>query len=668
MRKNNIIKIGAIALLSCFALTACSDDIIAKPTGYDENSPFMVVPEGEEEVYDNNLTAIYDSIREGNLASEVLDQLLYQYSVSVFGNYNRVTAATLSKNFKEDGNQDNKFGNTTLKQAYAGITTDATSGKLVGTATTNDFIKAHTAYWSKDKNGKRVDDLNQPIGDNEAEANPSQSEYTRLKMRWESIEKRIAKKLYSAISGGSYSDRSVFEELEYLRSLQSSVDNKVSIPVKENKEVDTDKLFKGILTSKVEDYQVFSVTTENINGTEDYILHREYYQSSCKDANDTATTDETATYVEDKLIPDIYRQLLVEQYVLDESYDTLGRTSARQVDVLSIAKNSNYSKGAANLMDEFVKNTIFKHDRKKAITLDDFKVVSDAWVGAFMSKADYATNEKTKPMYDLLKAAVPGYEAKTSDNKPYFQGTAYGDMMEEYDKISNNPRTSENEGTFTNDGAYTKEIGLTIKTRELELQDHTTTGWYVKSVGVDGLPDSIKSQLFDINVANAIGIKGEGCVEYKYNNADSKWEITEKDANGNKLINVLGKVVVDDTTVPASYFLRNTSRVAGTPIQNDILFEDGNNYYIVLVNEAIRSNDLNKANYAKKEGQKDDDFLNELLNLENYVNEIVQIVGNTDTNQTLSKKHWLEKMELKYHDTVVYDYFKTNFPELFEDD
>ena len=34
MRKN-VIKISAIALLSAFALTACNDEIIAKPTGYD---------------------------------------------------------------------------------------------------------------------------------------------------------------------------------------------------------------------------------------------------------------------------------------------------------------------------------------------------------------------------------------------------------------------------------------------------------------------------------------------------------------------------------------------------------------------------------------------------------------------------------------------------------
>ena len=87
MRKN-VIKITAIALLSAFALTACDDEIIAKPTGYDDNSPVVNVG---ADVYNNDFKDIYDSIRDGNLPSDVLDELLYQYSVSVFGSYNKIT-------------------------------------------------------------------------------------------------------------------------------------------------------------------------------------------------------------------------------------------------------------------------------------------------------------------------------------------------------------------------------------------------------------------------------------------------------------------------------------------------------------------------------------------------------------------------------------------------
>ena len=634
MRKN-ILKISALALLSAFTLASCSDDIVAKPKGYDDkDSPVVTIKGYNGEIYNNKFTDIYDSYRDSSLAQDVLDELLYQYSVSVFGNYNKVTAAKIG-----DDENPNPYGEITLKAAVAGLNVDATDGN----ANTKKFIKEHSAYWTKNKAGHRVDDSNKEVDD---DADPSKSEYARLNNKWKTIEKRIAEKLYAAVSGGAYSDRNVFKEEKYLRALAADIENNVRA-MSANPD-----LFEGILTSKVEDYQVFTVKTANINNVEDFILHRENYQSNAA-LDEEEKEDQDATYVEDKFIPEIYRQLLVEQYILDESYDTLGRTSARHIDVLAIAKNSNYAKGAVNLMNTFVKEQIFDNARTNDITLDDFKTVSNAWVGAFMSDlapADYANSKE----YNLLNSAVPEYFKTYTDEEAntyhYFQGTAYGDMMEEYKKISQNPTLSENESTYTNSNAYTVEVGKEIKTRELQLKDYTSTGWYVKSVGVSTLPDSIKNQLFDINVANALN--DEKCVEYSFDTTTNKWN-TNEDANNTNLINVIGKV-------KDQYFLRNTSRIAGSPVENDILFESDGTYYIVLVQDAIRSKNLNKANYAEASAA-------ELDKLETYINEIVQLVADNDTYQTLSKKHWIEKMDLKFHDTVVYNYFKETFPEIFED-
>ena len=627
MRKN-ILKVSAIALLSAFALTSCSDDIIAKPRGYeDKNSPVVTIKDYNGTVYNNTFTDIYDSIRSGSLAQDALDELLYEFSVSVFGNYNRVTARKID--VKEE-----RFGKITLKAAVKGLNADATSGN----EDTKDFIKSHSAYWTKNKSGERVDDQNKVV---DKDADPSASEYARLNNKWKTIEKRIAEKLYAAVSGGTYSDRNVFFEEKYLRSLAADIENNVKAIN------DGTKLFEGILTSAVEDYDVFNVQTENIKGQQDFILHRENYQSNAglDQVEDPEAQD--ATYVEDKIIPDIYRQLLVEQYILDESYDTLGRTSARHVDVLAIAKNNNYALGAKSLMETFVQDNIFDNARQNAITLDSFKVVSNAWVGAFMSEANY---DQT-PEYALINKAVSEYRVDGAN--PYFKGTAYGDMMEELEKVSDNPKLSENENTYTNSNTYTVEVGKEIKTRELQLKDYTSTGWYIKSVGISTLPDSIKNQLFDINVANALsGEESNKCVEYTYDSAEAKWKTNESVDNKN-LINVVGKI-------NGQYFLRKTSRISGEPVENDILLESDGTYYVVLVQDAIRSKILNKANYANADAAA-------LDKLETYINEIVQLVADNDTYQTLSKKHWIKKMDLKFHDTVVYDYFKTTFPEIFED-
>ena len=640
MRKN-VIKITAIALLSAFALTACDDDIIAKPTGYDGNSPVISITDYNGTVYNNNFTDIYDSIRTSNVPSSVLDTLLYEYAVSAFGNYNKVTAAKMTDASKN-------FGEITLKQAYKGLTRNAAGelvrdadGKLSGNDDTKNFIKAHSAYWNKDKNGKRVkDDLKTEASKDD---DPSGFEYERLNAKWEAIEKRIAEQMYATISGGSYSEENVFEESKFLRSLSESIENNVIA-------LNAAATFKGVLTPAVEDYEVFTKDTKDIDGNDNRILHRENYQSNyAYDAEESEEQD--ATYIEDKFIPGIYRQLLVEQYILDESYDTLGRTSARHISVLSINKNSSYAKGANNLMNTFINTKIFDNERADDITLDSFKTVSNAWIGTFMDDANYLTSDE----YALMNAAVPDYlqDSVNSASGKYFQGTAFGDMIEEMDKIDDNPKISENESAYTGSNAYTVEVGKEIKKRELQLRDNTSTGWYIKSVGAATLPDSVKNQLFDINVANALN--GENCVEYTF--ANGAWDTNEKDDNGNirtDLINVVGKI-------KGQYFLRNTTRIKGNPVQNDILFESDNTYYVVLVEDAIRSTNLNKDNY--KEGGK---FADKIDDLETYINEIVKIVCNNDTYKNLSKKHWLEEMNIKYHDTEVYNYFKTTFPELFD--
>ena len=630
MRNNKVIKFAAIALLSAFALTACNDDIIAKPTGYGDNSPVVTIKDengNAVKVYNNKFDDIYDGIRSGSLPSDVLDTLLYQYSMSVFGNYNKVTAATVT---------NNQFGEVTLKQAVAGLT--QTGGVYSGSQATKDFIKAHSAYWNKDKNGKRVkDDFKTELAE---DADPEQAEYARLESKWNTIEKRIAQKLYSEINGGTYSEENVFYELKYLRSLSSSIENNVitiSDAVKQ-------QAFKGVLTSKVEDYDIFNENepekskTEDLDGNLDFILHRNFYQSNYA-LNQEEAVDQDATYVEKHVIPDIYRQLLVEQYLLDESYDTLGRTSARHISILSISKNSNYATSAYDLMKTFVNETIFDSARTNDVTLDTLKIASNAWIGAFMSKTGYAST----PEYALLSSALPA-DYLVAGTNPYFKGTSYGDMMEEYEKIKANPKISENESTYTSGNTYTAEVGKTIKTRELELKDFTSTGWYIKSVGVAALPESLKNQLFDINVANALD--GKPCVEYTF---DNEWKTNEDQAN---LINVVGKI-------KGQYFLRNTSRVKDVPVQSDILFESDGTYYIVLVEDAIRSINLSKSSYVDADAAK-------LEKLEGYINEIVRIVGNNDTYKNLSKKHWLEEMNLKYHDTEVYQYFKDNFPDLFD--
>ena len=606
MSKTNFKKFLAVALLGTMGLVGCSSEIQAKPTGYDGN---LLTFSENDEIYHNLVSLVEDAYRDGSLASNVLDQVLYQYAVSVFGRYNKVAKPY---NLGE--------GEITLKQAAADIeahsTYDAEGVRTTSGATVaEEFINKFKAYQSLDKDGKR-----------QTEASDKQSEFDRVMAKWQTIGDRIAISMYNDIIGGSYSERGRFSEKKYLMSLYNAMD-KVSNPYN----IDAADLHEDVVfTPDVEDKDVFKAAG---------YLNRDNYQDA---ASYTLAGDEdkdTAKnrYVEDELIPVVYRTLLVEQYLLDESYNTLGRSYARKVNVLAVAKND-YN---TYLVQDFVRNEISKGEE---INLAAFNNVSAINVGlrdkietiagdAFGSTATQAF------MAEFGYEYVPESAADAEDD--YYLGTDYGDMMQEYRKITDNILTTDTsaESSFTGSYTYSKEIGKEIKENELANKDYTQNGWYIKNGGLSDLPDEIRTRLFNIGVANALD---NDDVQDRYN--AGAYAVPENESNYVAKIN--GK-----------YYLKVGSKETGAAPEDDILFNLNGTSYVIQIEEAISASKLSKESEIYDSTAK-----------EEIINEVAKVIAADDSYKTLSTKHWLEKCALKYHDTVVYDYFKSNYPELFEDD
>ena len=599
---------GLVALLSLVALTGC-DDIMAKPSGYDDGK-IMNTATYKEEIYNNLISIVYDGIHDGDLASKVLDKVLYQYSISMFGAY-------------DDQVEGRDVEATTLEAAYKDASNLGSNHEVV-----NAFINDHKAYWTTNSDGKRIDDNGEIVAD---DATPSDSERSRVIERWNNIENRIAKKMYKDISSGSYSDRNYFYEDVYLMNLRNSL-NKVAYPY--STEV---KLCNGVLLDPaVEDVDVFY--DEN---TDKGFLHRENYQSAELGYN----------YIEEQIVPKIYNELLVEQYILDNQYNTLGRSYARKVNIVSIKVNNEYPLAARYLVNEFVDKYISGEEAKPNATtvadstnkvdLDTLKMLSNAWKGVY---ANLTAEEKA------LLDNCGGFEFNTTDN--YYYGTEYGDMMEDYAKIANDPYETDSdiESSFTNSGKYTKEVGKEIKTRETLLKDHTENGWYIKNGGLSDLPSAIRSRLFNVGVANALSEEEDTSAQDRWQYADSAWSYKKPEKESAYVALINGR-----------YYLKNETTESGE-IDKDMLYfdKDSSTYYIVQIEEAANSTKLSKINdnsYAEKRG---DDIM------EKFVNEICEIVANNESYQNLSTKHWLEEADILYHDKVVYDYFKSNYPELFD--
>ena len=595
MSNKNMKKILAVALLSTIGLTACGKEVQAKPTNYDD--PLISFTDSQDEIYHNLMSIIEDAYRDGSLASAVLDKVLYQYSVSVFGRYNAIAEPY---NLGE--------GEITLKKAANAY--DKGNFDLV-----DQFVEAHKAYWSTDNEGKRLTTEEAKL-----------SERARVKAKWDAIEERISRNLHSKISGGTYSKRGYFSEVAYLKELRSQL-HKVANPYEGVVAFDYDD--KVVITPDVQEENVFFNAEEG----EGY-LHRENYQTNFGLDEEETLEGTEVRYIEDEIIPTIYRSLLVEQYLLDESYNTLGRSYARKVNVLSISPNSNNDKAADYLMKYFVRDVISAGEE---VGLDEFKEVSNAVKGV--------TNE-AQTYLEAVNAAYPGAFPKVEftgfddGNYSYYVGTDYGDMMANFEKINKDINLTDTsvESDFTGSGTYTADVGLEIKTNDIRAKDYTTDGWFIKNGGLADLPESIKSRLFNIGVANILDGEATDRLD------GETYAVPE---NENKLV----------AKINGKFYLKVASKQAGAEDKDDILFYEGGKYYVVQIEEAVSGSKLAK---EATNGKYDADKKEEIIN------EVCRIVASNDTYQNLSTKHWLEEAEIKYHDTKIYDYFKTNYPELFD--
>ena len=600
MSNKGIKKVLAVALLSTMGLIACSNEVQAKPSNYEED--LIAFTEGDE-VYNNLVSIIQDAYREGTLASAVLDKILYVYGTSMFGAYNRsVTPAPA-----ED--------DVTLEEAAADV--EAHSSDLANATVAKKFLDKHQAYWTKDENGDRKAD---------------DAEFRRITAKFQTIEDRISRSLYGDISGGSYNnERGYFSEVKYLKDLKGNL-YKVANAYASDFSGATTEDDKVVITPDVDE--------ENVWAEDGGYLHRNLFQDASKGY----------TYIEDELIPVIYRTLLVEQYLVEESYNNLGRSSARKINVLAISDNANSDTAANYLMKYFVREKISKGED---ITLEDFKQISNAMKGLLNSSNKNVVLDDINENYPEYTGAFEyksftGYDGRTYK---YYNGTDFGDMMSNFEKIKKDINLTDTavESDFTNSYTYDAQIGLEKKTNEIKTKEYTIDGWYSESNGLGDLPDSIKSRLFNIGVANVLD-NAEIEDRISYNSETGDFEGYEASVDSSKLVAKIG----------GKYDLKVASKESGAKPEDDILFKVDGKYYIIQIEEAVSGSKLAKNSDIYERDEANPDKKQEIIN------EVARVVASKDTYQTLSTKHWLEKAAIKYHDTKIYDYFKDNYPELFD--
>ena len=480
------------------------------------------------------------------------------------------------------------------------------SQAAASTENLNNFVRAHKAYWDADRT--------------DATAPASESEKNRVEAKLAAVNDRIAVKMYNKISGGSYSDRHIFSEKRFLQDLRKNLAS-----VQDPETAGTEKLSLCQILPDVEPKDVFKKE----------LLHLSNYQ------------DEANTYIVDEIVPEIYRELLNELYVNDNNYNALGRSYARKVNIIEIKHNTNYPNAAYYLASALVSEINAAPSEYEIVDLlQRFKDYSSAAISPVGSVE-----------IEILNKAG-GFTGKVDVRDgigSYYLGTEYGDLASKYVKMLDTVGEVDTatESSFTNSGAYPTYVGLDQQRKALQEKDYVNSGWFIKNGGLTDLPSEIRSRLFNIAVANGVKESKEDRqdAERQYDATNKVWKEAE---NENAYV----------CRINGHNYLKTASRIKGESIDRDILHYDSSSksYYIVEIEEAVSSSKLSRDsrnNYAttREDGQKV---------MENIINSVNELVAAGESYSSLATKKYLEALDIQYHDQSVYDYFKTNYPDLFE--
>lgn len=343
-------------------------------------------------------------------------------------------------------------------------------------------------------------------------------------------------------------------------------------------------------------------------------------------------------YIEKNIIRTVYKDKLVEQYLLDNNYSTLGRAYGRKVNMIKLTRGDEDQDLPEKLLQKFA-DTYINVENPNV----DLEIVANAWRGFEGLNKDGSAKLFATDSAETKLLENSGFTKVTTGSNVYFKETQYGILQEKIAKAQNAAKagregryatTEEKEAysDLTNSYAYTLEKGITVKLAELALEDYTTDGWYVKNGGLTDLPDDIRNRLFNINVSNELDSK---------NHVESQTDYLK--------------------VIKNHYYLTPAASETSSNY-NYIIYNDGS-YYLIEVQEAVSTSKLNLTN---KDSYVNMNKSENALFTEEIAHELAETLGTKDSYINNAYASYIEQYSLVYHDSAVYDYFEEKYPELFD--
>lgn len=597
------LKIFALsALLATFGLAAC-DTVEAKLPEAIQSDKILNI---SDTLPHNNIEDLFEKIVPSNstTASTVLDELLFRFAQSYFGDFYSLRTMVEEDNIDE------------IKS-------------FVNTHELFQIIKSDKTH------------------DVDAEIDGVKDFYAHLL-------KSIQKSFWANVTNSSYTDRYYFFEKKFYdaqRAALYDLDNAVNV------------LYGETLT-------VAKKTA--LSGKADYESVDLYFGNE-----DHSFLDIYKDFITRSLLPDLYRKVIVENYIQRNNYGAIGRSHARKVQTISLKNIDNAADATRNLVTFYAEKVLEKTDEEiiayakeinafideELLSIEDIewvrnlKFLSDLYAGIVNVNVGVDSEESEKffaavatHLYNdaTWNDSLIDLDGDLVEETLYYPLTTLGKIYDDYKKVSDIRWNTSETTDFTGSGAYTKETGLMLKAREVMSKNSATEGWYTSS-GLSELPSDLRSRLFKIQVANEV---------------DTNYTL---DAQGAALS--IENIHKDyGWYVQGSYYL--TPETYDANAQRPWLYYDSGStsWVIIRVDEAVKGPKLAEAedsvtNYDYLAGlglREDKETQNQIV----WV--ISDLLGDSDSYRKAARQEILKKADIKYHDQAVYDYFKTNFPDLFD--
>ena len=547
-------------------------------------------------------------------------------------NYNEPIIASTDGEIKLDGNN--------LGTLYDSITSERNS-KIVEKILSQIAEKKFGSYADFLKACSSAEEQTAYINAHSDFFGTDENKDARFKAFREDLEERISEYFYNEITSGSYND-------DLGRFSEKKLYNAHKYELYDLGAVADDEFVTFFVDKELTKKNAFSM----LNGAA--------YQ---------VAEEGKRGYIQEKVYPDILRNKLVEDYIYKNNPSSLGRAYAREVNYVKISYDGE-SKFADSLMEKFALTEIeATHADREHI---DFSIIENAYKGfrPYEGTGDDLIAPLNATETGLFEAAAEKITVAAADVDEnythmgivivpageYYVETKLGKILEDYAKAIKGERegrfpTEENKTaleSFTSDGK-SKQYGLLQKVVSLMKEDYTTDGWYVKNGGVTELPSAIRDRLFNIRVANTLddnSLVNENGTDYPM----GAYEYVDGDPGKDKLTrlpylrNIYGKKVV----LPSKSL--SFDKDPYNYIYHDV---DGKAFYVCEVLEAPSTAKLNESSEVYT-----------ALEKENISRQVAKILGTKDSYIKDAYTEYLNKYEFVFFDTSLYDYFKSEYPDL----